>query len=297
MRRNFAAVGAALSVLALAACAPSIPDSAAGVGFDNSINAQRQREAALSASSTGQPLASPLAVSDESAAVSSAAVPHTAPVQSTTLPAANTSSATSATTSPLAATAVPSTTPLVPATTSVPASSSSGTSDDIAAETAAVLAASSSNSGVEPLQASPSNPAPRQVSNPGISDENDFSAVSNRETIESDAERIAQNKAQYQQVAPTALPTRTGDNQPNIVQYALATSNPVGVRIYNRTGLNLQAKAARNCAAFPSPDQAQIAFLDAGGPQRDRRGLDPDGDGYACGWDPSPFRRAVQSGS
>lgn len=55
----------------------------------------------------------------------------------------------------------------------------------------------------------------------------------------------------------------------------------------------MQAKAQRNCAGYASPDQAQIDFLANGGPQRDRKGLDPDGDGFACGWDPSPFRSAV----
>ncbi|CAN0586593.1 unnamed protein product, partial [Ectocarpus sp. 12 AP-2014] len=41
-------------------------------------------------------------------------------------------------------------------------------------------------------------------------------------------------------------------------------------------------------------DQAQIAFLEAGGPEKDRNGMDPDGDGFACNWDPTPFRRAAQ---
>ena len=80
----------------------------------------------------------------------------------------------------------------------------------------------------------------------------------------------------------------------NIVEYALRTSNPPGVRLYSRSGINLEAKAQRNCAKYPSPDKAQIAFLKAGGPQKDRHSLDPDGDGYACRWDPTPYRRAVQ---
>jgi hypothetical protein len=29
--------------------------------------------------------------------------------------------------------------------------------------------------------------------------------------------------------------------------------------------------------------------LARGGPDKDPRGLDPDGDGFACGWDPAPF--------
>ena len=116
-----------------------------------------------------------------------------------------------------------------------------------------------------------------------------------RRSIESDAARIEQNRQTYELVAPTAVPERGADGQPNIVQYALSTSNPVGTQLYSRAGFNLQAKAQRNCARFPSADQAQIEFLSNGGPQRDRKGLDPDGDGYACGWDPSPFRSAVSN--
>ena len=133
------------------------------------------------------------------------------------------------------------------------------------------------------------------ISNTGISDEQDFEAVSNRRSIDDDAARIEQNRQTYEVVAPTAVPQRGADGQPNIVQYALSTSNPVGTQLYSRAGFNLQAKAERNCAQFTSPDQAQIEFLSSGGPQRDRKGLDPDGDGYACGWDPSAFRSAVNN--
>lgn len=58
------------------------------------------------------------------------------------------------------------------------------------------------------VQASPANAAPRLAS--GISDEQDFDAVSSRESIESDAARRASQAAQYQVVQPGALPTRTG---------------------------------------------------------------------------------------
>ncbi len=69
----------------------------------------------------------------------------------------------------------------------------------------------------------------------------------------------------------------------------------MGTRVYSRSGVNLAGRAERNCNAFTSPDMAQAEFLAKGGPQRDRAGLDPDGDGYACGWDPAPFRRAVDN--
>ncbi|PCH65898.1 MAG: hypothetical protein COC12_13990 [Rhodobacteraceae bacterium] len=245
----------------LAACSPSIPDSGAGVGFDNSTDAQLAREAALN---TGQPVALPTVISGET---------PLGAAQPTVLP---------------------------------PASTSASSSDDIAAETAAALAsmtpgssapsvssASSAGSGQAPLATVASSLPP--VDTASISDENDFAAVSSRQTIESDAARIAQNKAQYEVVTPTALPTRSGTSQPNIVDFALSSDNPQGNRIYSRSGFNSAAKAARNCAKFASPDLAQSTFLSKGGPQKDRQGLDPDGDGYACTWDPAPFRQAVSN--
>jgi len=127
----------------------------------------------------------------------------------------------------------------------------------------------------------------------GISRENDFEAVDERRTIEQDAARIARNRAQYEVVQPEEIGSRPGDVGPNIVAYALATTHPKGTQIYNRIGFNSENRSARNCSEFTSPDRAQIAFLREGGPERDRRGLDPDGDGYACGWDPARYRSAV----
>ncbi|SEL22165.1 hypothetical protein SAMN05443999_104118 [Roseovarius azorensis] len=146
------------------------------------------------------------------------------------------------------------------------------------------------------LGAASSDPAevPSAVVNSvGISQENNFDAVGAERTIEEDAARIAQTRAQYQVVQPEAIGSRPGDVGPNIVAYALASNHAVGTPIYRRIGLNKDSKFARNCAQFPSPDQAQLEFLKRGGPERDRLGLDPDGDGYACNWDPSPFRNAV----
>jgi hypothetical protein len=129
--------------------------------------------------------------------------------------------------------------------------------------------------------------------NPGISDEQDFGAVSSRETIESDAERLARARSQYTVVQPTALPTRSGPGGPNIVEFALSTTHAPGTPVYRRSGLSLGAPMAK-CGRYPSADLAQEAFLKNGGPDRDREGLDPDGDGFACGWDPRPFRTATQ---
>ena len=151
--------------------------------------------------------------------------------------------------------------------------------------------ARAANSGQDVVNASPSNAAPVIVNNPGISSEQDFNAVSARRSIEGDAARIQANRQQYTVIAPTNLPNREGGAQPNVVAYALQTTHPRGTQVWRRSGLTSTAKTQRNCAAYASADEAQIDFLTLGGPQRDRKGLDPDGDGYACGWDPAPFRR------
>ncbi|MHC0053836.1 hypothetical protein [Actibacterium sp. D379-3] len=191
-----------LSLLAVAACAPEVPDSAAGVGFGDYDSYQQQREAALSG------------------------------ITSVPLP----------------------------------------------------------QQGVDGIAA----PAPVAVdtNNPGISDEQNFQAVAARETIESDAQRLEAQREQYEVIAPTAVPARTGTG-PNIVEYALSTTNRVGEPLYRRTNPLRHSAAERNCAKYTSGDLAQEAFLKAGGPHRDKLSLDPDGDGFACYWDPSPFRLVV----
>lgn len=97
-------------------------------------------------------------------------------------------------------------------------------------------------------------------------------------------------------LAPAApvqpLPMPEGDG-PNVVKFALSTSHAKGTPVYERSSLKLSSPAGA-CARFASSDKAQEAFLEAGGPERDRKGLDPDGDGFACDWDPAPFRAALQ---
>jgi hypothetical protein len=172
---------------------------------------------------------------------------------------------------------------------------SDGDAASIAAEAEAALAEADANSGDTVVHASPGNPAPTTVNRSGgISGENDFEAVGEQRSIESDAALIAQNRARYKVVEVEALPTRSGTQGPNIVAYALATKHPVGTQVYNRVGFNKEAKYRRNCAKYASPDRAQEDFLSRGGPKRDRLGLDPDGDGYACEWNPAPFQRAVR---
>ncbi len=143
------------------------------------------------------------------------------------------------------------------------------------------------------VQAAPGNAAPAvAIASTGISDEQDFDAVATRETIESDAARREQQAAAYTVIAPEALPERS-DVGANIVQYALSAPNRRGQEYYSRSILSGQSRYTRNCALYRSPDDAQRDFLGRGGPERDPAGIDPDGDGFACGWDPAPFLAAV----
>jgi hypothetical protein len=283
--------------LTLVACQPVIPESGAtvpvgrGVGFENydayeAARAKREEELRQQAQAAAIPTAPTIASTTLSPAAQ--AISGETP---TATQQARAQAATSASADRVLSATTPSVANQQLRQTTVQANAGDDAAE-IAAQTQAVLA----NSGVSPLDASPSNPAPQvvQVNTAGISNENDFGAVSERDSIKGNAERIRQQREQYQVVQPTALPTRQGVQAPNIIKYALDTRNDPGQSIYRRTGFNLRAKNARNCAAYTSVDLAQEAFLAAGGPQKDREALDVDGDGFACGWDPRPFRKAFR---
>jgi hypothetical protein len=246
-RRSVLPVALFLAAPLLAACQPSVPDSGAGVGFQDYNSYIRQTYA-----------------------------PPPAPAPAPAAPAG-------AGFDPAAASAA-----IDRATGTAPAPSAGAPLDGTAPAT-----------GARPRAAAPagikveSGEVAGSGGHAGISDEQDFAAVSARETIESDAERIARNRAQYVVVQPKDLPVRPGDTGPNIVEFALATTHAPGVQMYSRRAL-VKKDVNAACAKFASPDLAQAEFLAKGGPDRDRMGLDPDGDGFACGWDPRPFRTALQ---
>lgn len=182
-------------------------------------------------------------------------------------------------------------TPQSPQVAATVNSQSSSVADDTLAVLGSHVQSTSVETGRRVVNASPSNPAPIALNNAGISDENDFVAVSGRQSIESDKVRIAENRAQYAVVQPTALPNRSDSNQPNVVAYALETKHPRGTQVHRRLGLAPIAWTQRNCAKYNSTDDAQFEFLVHGGPTRDHLALDPDGDGYACDWNPERYRR------
>lgn len=257
-----------ISLAALVACQPPVPnDAAGGVGFGDYATYQQQREAELTAerNSQLQTVQPPYAAS---------AAPYGAPaVPATGAPSANELAQAGIGGGQLAT---------APLTASPPAAS----------VPIGELPAAPPETAAAPLPVT--DPAQPQ-SHTGISDEQDFSAVASRESIESDKARMEQNKAQYQQVQPTDLPERTDEAEAavDLVQYALNAPNKKGESIYPRSRVAL-ANSERACGRYDNPEAAQQAFMRAGGPQRDSKNLDPDGDGFACFWDPTPFQKAKQ---
>jgi hypothetical protein len=102
------------------------------------------------------------------------------------------------------------------------------------------------------------------------------------------AERdLANARSQLVVVQPGPLPPHP--EGVNIALFASQTTNAVGQSIYPR-GVGARVSGVGNCGRFRNADAAQRAFLSGGGPEADRYGLDPDGDGFACKWDPTPYR-------
>lgn len=97
------------------------------------------------------------------------------------------------------------------------------------------------------------------------------------------------------QVQVSAAELSQGGQAPNLFVYALSTQHSVGQARYNRNHPLRWRRWEAACAQFPSQDLAQEAFLAAGGPENDPNHMDPDGDGFACWWDPAPFRAAARS--
>ncbi len=253
-----------LALLTLAACQPPVPDSrVGGVGFESYSEYQKRRLAEAEAQRVAPP---PVQVVQTP--VQNPIVPFPQPVTN----ASGAPTASELAQAGIGSAPLPSTAPL-PA--NVPPAN-----PEVAEGTA-----------YYPPTATPDPAA--TINNTGISDEQDFSAVSSRETIESDKARIAQNRAQYQQVQPTELPQRTdaANEAVDLVQYALSAPNRLGEAIYPRSSIAL-SNSQKACARYDTPEAAQQAFLHSGGPKRDPKNLDPDGDGFACFWDPTPFQKA-----
>lgn len=247
MSQHTRILGAVCAALVLSACTPKIPDSGAGVGFedyDAYLADRRTRDAALST-----PIDQP------------AALPGVGVAQG----------------------------PIVLVQPQSP--------EQQTAQAALAAVGVQPNPPVITQIAPPASQPAANPNNPNLSDEQDFQAVSQRQTIQSDAQRRLAQSAQYQVIAPTALPERPDATGTTPVEFAVRTSHPVGQRMYRRGLGASESRAARACRAYSSQELAQDAFLQAGGPKRDRLGIDPDGDGYACDWNPEIYRSAIRANS
>jgi hypothetical protein len=100
-------------------------------------------------------------------------------------------------------------------------------------------------------------------------------------------EQLDAARSQLVVVQPGSLPNRT--DGVNVALYAQQSSNALGQRVYDRS-VGARVAGVGSCGRYRTGDDAQRAFLAAGGPQADRHGLDPDGDGFACQFDPGPYR-------
>lgn len=283
------AVALFFCVCAVAACNATPPnDVASGVGFQDYQQWQARR-AMLRGDMVAPPVAAP--APPRTAAIRPPIAPVTAALPPLSQPPRAAANAAPPAPQVAVAPVLPRPAPAA-AAAPLPAPAPAAPRDDMASIAAAAIAAAEAE--VETAAQAPTPPAAplTRGTSTRISDEQDFDAVAARESIESDAERLARMQAERVVIAPTAIPQRPADIGPNIIDYALATSHPVGERRHTRRPIT-QARHARACMGFRSADLAQEWFLQNGGPGRDRQGLDPDGDGYACDWDPGVYRAAA----
>jgi len=145
------------------------------------------------------------------------------------------------------------------------------------------------SAGSAPATTSPVTTLPASTAN--LSNTQNFRAIKKQESIESDKAKLAALKSTYQQVDPNSIKTPSASSRGvNLAAYALKQKNSVGEKAYRRINVGLS-----NCSRYRTdPDAAQRAFLRAGGPERDSRRLDPDGDGFACNWNPDFYRNMLK---
>ena len=80
------------------------------------------------------------------------------------------------------------------------------------------------------------------------------------------------------------------DQDINIASFARSSTNQRGQSIYSRPSFHT-FNHSTECALLNNDSNAQRFFLNSGGPEIDTKNLDPDGDGFACQWDPAIYRQ------
>ncbi len=103
-------------------------------------------------------------------------------------------------------------------------------------------------------------------------------AAKRREELK--AGRVVLEANRKEKIAPMSL---------NLAVFARSVSNKLGEKIYYRNYIS--SNSGLGCKKFSNKNDAQIFFLENGGPKNDFHNIDADGDGFACKWDPEIYRK------
>ncbi|MEJ6392221.1 hypothetical protein V8J82_03080 [Gymnodinialimonas sp. 2305UL16-5] len=131
------------------------------------------------------------------------------------------------------------------------------------------------------------DPLPGQIPTASTPDGGTDSLIASAESAIAEAEANTGGDTSIFTAAPDGDPTPR-PVIPRVAAFALQTTHAPGQRIWRRNPLRRQFQIG--CETFDFPDTAQDRFLAEGGPDRDPFGMDPDGDGFVCGFDPAPLR-------
>ncbi len=122
----------------------------------------------------------------------------------------------------------------------------------------------------------------------GILDLSQFSQEQQKVEREQAAERREELKA-GRVVLEATQKEKIVTKSVNLAVFARSVSNKLGEKIYYRNFIS--SNAGLGCKKFSNKNDAQIFFLENGGPKNDFHNIDPDGDGFACNWDPAIYRK------
>ena len=126
----------------------------------------------------------------------------------------------------------------------------------------------------------------------GVLDLSQFSQEQQKVEREQAAKRREELKA-GRVVLEVDSKEKIGTKSVNLAVYARSVSNNIGEKIYYRNFLSTDDNSG--CTQFSNKNAAQIFFLTNGGPKNDHHNIDADGDGFACKWDPSIYRKIDES--
>ena len=122
----------------------------------------------------------------------------------------------------------------------------------------------------------------------GVLDLSQFSQEQQKVEREQAAKRLEELKA-GRVVLEADDKEKITETSVNLALFARSVPNNLGEKIYYRSLLSTNANPG--CKKFSNRNEAQIFFLQNGGPKNDFHNVDVDGDGFACEWDPAIYRK------